>query len=62
MRSAKFVETEHYPLEDLDPSIGPCVYKKGNFNSNLKGSKASFEIVQQSYCIIFQAIKSLCAV
>lgn len=35
MRSAKFVEAHHYPLEDLDPSIGPCVYKKGH----LKGFK-----------------------
>uniref|UniRef100_H3CS41 Uncharacterized protein n=1 Tax=Tetraodon nigroviridis TaxID=99883 RepID=H3CS41_TETNG len=30
MKSAKLVETHHYPLEDLDPSIGPCVYKKGH--------------------------------
>lgn len=66
MRAAKFVEAHHYPLEDLDPSIGPCVYKKGNLNSNLKGSKTSFEIVQQSFYILiwitFQGIKSLCAV
>lgn len=52
MRAAKFVEAHHYPLEDLDPSIGPCVYKKGNLNSNLKGSKTSFEIVQQSFYIV----------
>lgn len=62
MRSAKFVEAHHFPLEDLDPSIGPCVSKKGDF----KASKASFQIVQQSFyfviCIIFQGIKSLCAV
>lgn len=66
MRSAKFVEAHHYPLEDLDPSIGPCVYKKGLLNSNLKGSKASFQIVQRGFSIViwvfFQGIKSLCAV
>lgn len=41
MRSAKFVEAHHYPLEDLDPSIGPCVYKKGNLSCHSKGSKPS---------------------
>lgn len=41
MRSAKFVEAHHYPLEDLDPSIGPCVYKKGSLSCHSKGSKPS---------------------
>lgn len=45
MKSAKLVETHHYPLEDLDPSIGPCVYKKGY----LEASGASFQIVQQCF-------------
>lgn len=66
MRSAKFVEAHQYPLEDLDPSIGPCVSKKGHLTSTSKGSKASFQIAQQSsyivICVIFQGIKSLCAV
>lgn len=30
MKSAKLVEIYQYPLEDLNPSAGPCVYKKGN--------------------------------
>ncbi|XP_029706384.1 general transcription factor 3C polypeptide 1 isoform X2 [Takifugu rubripes] len=30
MRSAKLIEIQQYPLEDLDPSAGPCVYKKGH--------------------------------
>lgn len=34
MRSAKLVEAHHYPLEDLDPSFGPCVYKKGNVEAS----------------------------
>lgn len=29
MRSAKFVEFYQCPLEDFDPSAGPCVNKKG---------------------------------
>lgn len=45
MRSAKLVEIQQYPVEDLDPSAGPCVYKKGDLNSNLKlsQSKADFK-------------------
>ncbi|XP_070683568.1 general transcription factor 3C polypeptide 1 [Pempheris klunzingeri] len=30
MRAAKLVEFCQYPLEDLDPSAGPCTNKKGN--------------------------------
>ncbi|XP_044044024.1 general transcription factor 3C polypeptide 1 [Siniperca chuatsi] len=30
MRSAKLIEYCQYPLEDLDPSAGPCNNKKGN--------------------------------
>ncbi|XP_027139206.1 general transcription factor 3C polypeptide 1 isoform X2 [Larimichthys crocea] len=30
MRNAKLVEFRQYPLEDLDPSAGPCTNKKGN--------------------------------
>lgn len=30
MKSAKLVEIYQYPLEDLNPNAGPCVYKKGN--------------------------------
>ncbi|XP_029312111.1 general transcription factor 3C polypeptide 1 isoform X2 [Cottoperca gobio] len=30
MRAAKLVEYCQYPLEDLDPSAGPCTNKKGN--------------------------------
>uniref|UniRef100_A0A8C9X1D0 B-block binding subunit of TFIIIC domain-containing protein n=1 Tax=Sander lucioperca TaxID=283035 RepID=A0A8C9X1D0_SANLU len=30
MRSAKLVEYCQFPLEDLDPSAGPCTNKKGN--------------------------------
>uniref|UniRef100_A0A7N8Y830 General transcription factor IIIC subunit 1 n=1 Tax=Mastacembelus armatus TaxID=205130 RepID=A0A7N8Y830_9TELE len=30
MRAAKLVEFCKYPLEDLDPSAGPCINKKGN--------------------------------
>lgn len=30
MRTAKLVEFCQYPLEDLDPSAGPCTNKKGN--------------------------------
>nr|XP_046226632.1 general transcription factor 3C polypeptide 1-like [Scatophagus argus] len=30
MRSAKLIEHCQYPLEDLDPSAGPCTNKKGN--------------------------------
>lgn len=58
MRSAKFVEAHHYPLEDLDPSIGPCVYKKGLLNSNLKGSQASFQIVQRGFSIVICVFSS----
>lgn len=59
MRSAKFVEAHHYPLEDLDPSIGPCVYKKGHLNSNLNVSKVSFQIFYIIICIIFLGHKVL---
>lgn len=34
MRAAKFVEIQKYPLEDLDPSAGPCVYKKGDLTGS----------------------------
>lgn len=46
MRSAKLIEIQQYPLEDLDPSAGPCVYKKGDLNSNLKlsQSEADFKV------------------
>lgn len=67
MRSAKLIEIQQYPLEDLDPSAGPCVYKKGDLNSNLKlsHSEADFKVhfkLSNLKCVIFQGIKSLCAV
>lgn len=30
MRSAKLAEFYQCPLEELDPSAGPCINKKGN--------------------------------
>lgn len=67
MRSAKLVEMQQYPLEDLDPSAGPCVYKKGELKGNLKlsqpiaDSKVALPIFRMTICIIFQGIKSSCA-
>lgn len=46
MRSAKLIEIQQYPLEDLDPSAGPCVYKKGDLNSNVKLSQFKADSVQ----------------
>lgn len=32
LRGTKMTEFCQYPLEDLDPSAGPCINKKGNWN------------------------------
>lgn len=55
MRSAKLIEIQQYPLEDFDPSAGPCVYKKGDLNSNLKlsQSKADFKVNFKLFTFFF---------
>lgn len=75
MRSAKLIEIQQYPLEDFDPSAGPCVNKKGDLNSNLNlsYSKDDFKVHFKLFNFFFffflhhnmhhcQGIKSLCAV